>query len=1619
MPDGGHFVWETVKHRLSVSPSTTIDGAVVPVAYGERVRSGLCALLQEGEDGYLYGAWVFCHGEINSSGGVSEITINDEDIDDIDWVTSYNVHYGTASQTVDSLLSGKRFGDAGAGAGWAEAFPGWCYIAAKMSFEDIGATGLPGVMNVAAKIKGRKVYDFRVPGNVHDNQNPILHAYDVETDSLVPWKGQGSSIIPTDNWTEWADYCDEVISGDSSARFEFNGDFHTRDARGALKRLLEHCHAWVVPYGGKDYIVGDKLPKAITGTWSSSGTTFTEDSSAGAATTDLEVGDIVVVENQYLEIDTITNDDTFDTTTTPSPAISSKKVRLIRNIHLDINEGDIVSEPRGRDIEELAVPEVVRVHYHNPETKKGDSHDAHDPSAVPGSTATILEAGFEGCTSATQAERHGQLIRRMGLYEKNTWTIHARGPALDLFPGDIFRLTAGDGTDKQPARVLRRVDLDDGTVTLELKEFDFNAYGDDYAAGDTPIHLDPGYAFDPPDAPTAANQYFGEQGDWDSFSIISDPDDITGWTEESGLVSTYDGVQDETELELQQYTTGAKSTYTDITSAIEDYGRLIAHLCVRWENFPATAWYNSSWAYRFRVTVNHDEVDVDITNYDFLVTEEHVPSGFWSHVESDGADVVVTSNDGTTKIDRDLILIDTTNQLLQLRIKTNVYAATDVDLYVYYGNPSASETARDSTVYPTNLEIALPLEEDPGSTTPVDATGNHTPSKSGTWTSGDLVDAGIDKGWDLDSGDSDYFSVPDHVNLDMPDAFTISGFVRIDDVDAAGSQFIVSRYEASGNKRSYWFLWSGTNLRWELYVDGDGVGGNWVYYTFSDSLTDGQWYHFMARYDKAASANNRWKLWIDGEAQTATVQQDVAQTPYPTDIPLHFGADGQGGQYYLDGGLDEMRVYRAGLTDNEITTRIANEDDTTNFYSCGNEETEADTLVRVELQYLSGANHAGATVQKSIIVTPPSAGEEWIRPAMEAAITSDAYHELAIKITNRTPVATYSKASVKRLRVVPWGVQGSTGWNQRSDNAESQALGIYERHTWTEHANADLTVAAYELFRKSGIGAGALVHYDAIGPNHSELHHQIWHGRGGFSTGCEGIGVGGTASMHPGLDMRAVNRLGLAVAFPAPTQGWEGDTAPPVVDWKVRDRQNHFDSASGKEYDLARYYPEDATEIPADLWNDYWFEIQVQHNAGDPYVPLIQHTFSDEVELVTATHPVGEFTIDYVGVLSTDFNDYKVGVRGKYSNRFTEGNGVGGVVITPSSTSVKRHTAWARLDGNEYEEGEGPHAPILGARSDAATQARYAKLYTFPDYDSTSNRRKLFVRIIHGGTKAEDTLIDEFLISNRDEATEAVVLWRRFGEHTGDAGDGIVHLSVRRVTKADEVWLEAHDDYGHAAVQAWLTDYDAWDSTVEPVPSEPTWSTTAPSSGSETFSTDTDTPSLEIDTSVPEIKVGGNVVGKAYMGCKAFAKTNTTLTHNTNVAVAWDDEAWDTDAIHDNVTNNTRLTVPTGEGGRWRCFGQIVIEAAGSSRTQYIVINPRLNGTDIMLGCGPNWSADGSYSTYQAKVQFDFEIELSAGDYIEICVRQINSGSVALDVDGDTTENDAPWVIFQREGDSL
>jgi hypothetical protein len=55
--------------------------------------------------------------------------------------------------------------------------------------------------------------------------------------------------------------------------------------------------------------------------------------------------------------------------------------------------------------------------------------------------------------------------------------------------------------------------------------------------------------------------------------------------------------------------------------------------------------------------------------------------------------------------------------------------------------------------------------------------------------------------------------------------------------------------------------------------------------------------------------------------------------------------------------------------------------------------------------------------------------------------------------------------------------------------------------------------------------------------------------------------------------------------------------------------------------------------------------------------------------------------------------------------------------------------------------------------------------------------------------------------------------------------------------------------------------------------------------------------------------------GGGFVGCSLYKTAVQSISNDTNTIINWDAEYFDTDGFHSNVTNNSRITIPSGKGG--------------------------------------------------------------------------------------------------------
>lgn len=105
-------------------------------------------------------------------------------------------------------------------------------------------------------------------------------------------------------------------------------------------------------------------------------------------------------------------------------------------------------------------------------------------------------------------------------------------------------------------------------------------------------------------------------------------------------------------------------------------------------------------------------------------------------------------------------------------------------------------------------------------------------------------------------------------------------------------------------------------------------------------------------------------------------------------------------------------------------------------------------------------------------------------------------------------------------------------------------------------------------------------------------------------------------------------------------------------------------------------------------------------------------------------------------------------------------------------------------------------------------------------------------------------------------------------------------------------------------------------------------------------------PVVDASASATKSILVGELHTAMFCGARVRKSGNqTTANYSTEAAVAFDSEDWDTDAFHDTVTNNTRLTVPSIPMAKARLTAAGHANLVAGSTTAYAYI--RKNGSGV------------------------------------------------------------------------
>jgi hypothetical protein len=144
--------------------------------------------------------------------------------------------------------------------------------------------------------------------------------------------------------------------------------------------------------------------------------------------------------------------------------------------------------------------------------------------------------------------------------------------------------------------------------------------------------------------------------------------------------------------------------------------------------------------------------------------------------------------------------------------------------------------------------------------------------------------------------------------------------------------------------------------------------------------------------------------------------------------------------------------------------------------------------------------------------------------------------------------------------------------------------------------------------------------------------------------------------------------------------------------------------------------------------------------------------------------------------------------------------------------------------------------------------------------------------------------------------------------------------------------------------------------------------------------------------------------GLTFVGAQAWNNSAISLSNNTWTAMTYTNEDYDSDSFHSNSTNTSRMTIPTGKGGKYLVQTQMALNSVNMTGSRSLSIYK--NGAQVK-----DFGND-SYGEYPI-IFFNAVIEAAAGDYVEIYIRQSSGTTFSTDANGGQKVN---WFAISYLG---
>jgi hypothetical protein len=329
--------------------------------------------------------------------------------------------------------------------------------------------------------------------------------------------------------------------------------------------------------------------------------------------------------------------------------------------------------------------------------------------------------------------------------------------------------------------------------------------------------------------------------------------------------------------------------------------------------------YYHEWQYRKEVTIDHEMVEGDLSNFPILIRT--VDTDLVGKAQDDGDDILFMDDTASIKLYHEIELFDDSSGELICWVNIgSLSSSQDTTFYMYYGNPDCNNQQNPPGVWDSGYVMVQHLDEPSGTHYDSTVYGNDGTYINGTDQNAEGYIDGAD-GFDgtddwIDCGNDDSFDLTKELTLEAWVNRTGDGYgIYLGIISRSGNSY--NRYQLRykpGNNSAQFFL-------------GDGSG-----YEIVDSDNDlalNEWTHLVATWD-----GTNMYIFVNGIEQTNV--STFTSSPVTASKVLEIGRYTE--QNYFQGIIDEIKISNIYRDSSWIITEYNNQNDPTKFLTFGPEE---------------------------------------------------------------------------------------------------------------------------------------------------------------------------------------------------------------------------------------------------------------------------------------------------------------------------------------------------------------------------------------------------------------------------------------------------------------------------------------------------------------------------------------------------------------------------------------------------------------------------------------------------------------------------------------------------------